>query len=161
MTLAARGWWMVWGVALSTTACAPTHYVRIAEAFTAPTLSESIRLERRFTDSERVQACRSPVRIARLDVVPSSLQMVSGARYELSSLTIVAVDEAGELVPRVPVIVEAEETVPSRVQLPSDDRDLAEGRLLALAPGEFHVRIRTMCPVGPTAERTVTGRVTK
>ena len=158
---AVRTWGMAAVGAMCATACAPTHYVRIAEAFTAPTLGESIRLERRFTDGERVQACRAPVRIARLDVVPSSLKMVSGARYELSSLTIVAVDEAGELVPRVPVVVEAEETVPSRVQLPSDDRDLAEGRLLALAPGKFHVRIRTMCPVGPTAERIVKGRVTR
>jgi len=161
MTLTPRCWWAVSLAALSAAACAPAHYVRVAEAFTAPTLNESIRLQRRLTDTERVQACRAPVRIARLEVLPSSLQMVSGRQYELSSLSVVAIDEAGELVPRVPVMVEAEETMPSRVQLPSDDRDLAEARLLAVAPGKFHVRIRTMCPVGPTAERTVSGRVTR
>jgi hypothetical protein len=135
--------------------------VRVAEALTSPTLAETIRVERQFTDAERVQACRRPVRIARLAVSPSELAMVSGTRYELSSLSIVAVDEAGESVAAVPVIVEAEETAPSRVQLRSDDPDVAEGRLLALEPGEFHLRVRTMCPIGPTAERIVRGRVTR
>lgn len=157
-----RGWLVVGSLALSAAACAPaTHYVRVGEALTAPTLAETIRVERQFTDAERVQACRRPVRIARLEVAPSRLELVSGTRYELNSLSVVAVDEAGRAVDRVPVILEAEEATPSRVRLRSDDPDLAGGRLVAQEPGAFHLRIRTMCPIGPTAERVVDGRVTR
>jgi hypothetical protein len=145
--------------ALVAGACAPAHYVRVAEALTVPTLSDTIRASHELTDAERVRACQQPVRVARLEVSPSRLEMMTGGRYELSSLSIVAIDEAGVSVPRVPIVLEAEETVPSRVQLRSEDPDLADGRLVAVEPGKFHVRIRTICPVGEAAEKVITGRV--
>ncbi len=159
-----KGTWLVVAAAVMLAACEyrPTHYVQVAEALSSSTLSEPIRVAPvAFTDFQRVEVCKNPLRIHRLDVAPTKLEMKSGTRYDLRSLSVVAMDEREVGVPGVPVVIEVEDTTPSHVQLRADDPDIRQGHLLALEPGEFHVRVRTVCMVPPVPETVVYGRVTE
>jgi hypothetical protein len=135
------------------------YYVRIAEALTAPTLYEGIRVApRMFAASELSSAC-GPVRpVLRIHAAPPALELHVGDRFALNTLSVVAVNGAEVALPDVPIVLEANEVIPAVVQLRSDDSDLKEGRLFAIAPGRFQIRIRTIC-VTPTLETIIAGRV--
>jgi hypothetical protein len=151
---------LVLAVATIFAGCASArHYVQIAEGLSSPTVTEGIRVApRMFSPSQFVEACRTAVPVARLEVEPDLLDLVLGNLYSLDSLTVVAVDGADIAVPGVPIVLEAEDTSPPVLQLRSDDPDLDQGRLRAIAPGEFRMRIRTTCGM-PQAETIIRGRV--
>lgn len=125
-------------------------YVRIAEALSSPSLNEGIVVApRMFTAPQLMKACQDVIPMARLRVVPATLQLTRGVRYTLSSLSVVAVNAADVEVPGVPLTIEAEDSEPPVLVLRSDDPDLDAGRLHALAPGRFRMRVRTICGVRP------------
>jgi len=151
-------------LALCVTGCAAKttrdrYFVAIAEGLTSPTISEGIRVApRMFSAPALVDACQSATSVARLEVAPMTLELMRGNRYSLSSLTVVAVNGADVAVPDQPIVIEVEDTDPPVLQIRSDDPDLNEGRVHAVAAGEFRMRVRTMCG-GPYAESVITGRV--
>ena len=141
--------------------CAPTrHYVQIAEGLTSASITEGIRVApRMFSAPQLIEACRTAVPIARLKVEPSTLILTQGNLYQLSSITVVAVNAADIAVPAIPIVVEAEDTNPPVLGLRSDDPDLDEGRIRVVGPGKFRVRIRTTCgmPQSETVVEAVAG----
>jgi hypothetical protein len=141
------------------TGCASSrHYVQIAEGLSSPSITEGIRVApRMFSAPQLVEACRTAVSVARLKVEPSELILTAGNLYQLSSITVVAVDAADIAVPDVPIVLEAEDTSPPVLRLRSDDPDLDEGRIRVLGPGKFRMRIRTTCGL-PQAETIVEAR---
>jgi hypothetical protein len=123
-----------------------SHYVRVADALTAATLAEPMRVApRMFSPYPLSEACRRPARIDRLEAPSRTIEMRAGDRLALASLRVVAVSDANAAVAGVPVAIEAEERDPSPVLLRSDDPDLNEGRLHAVSAGTFRLRIRTLC----------------
>ena len=146
-------------LAVTSIGCASTrHYVQIAEGLSSPSITEGIRVApRMFSAPQLVEACRTAVPVARLKVEPSELILTAGNLYQLSSITVVAVDAADIAVPDVPIILEAEDTNPPVLRLRSDDPDLDEGRIRVLGPGKFRMRIRTTCGL-PQAETVVEAR---
>jgi hypothetical protein len=139
--------------------CAPRHYVRIAEGLTSASDAEPIRVAPRlFAAHQLVEACRTPIVVERLRVVPDELELTRDTSYELSSLTVLAINGADEAVPGIPVIIEVEDRAPPVLQLRSDDPDLNAGRVRAIAEGRFRMRIRTTCGLNP-AEAIVDARV--
>ena len=135
------------------------YFVRIAEGLTSPTLGEGIRVApRMFSVPTLMDACKLVVPVDRLEVEPDTLQLTVGNRYELNTLTVIAVDGRDVAVPAQPIVLEVEETDPPVVQLRSDDPDLNVGRLLAIGTGTFRMRVRTIC--GRSAlEKEIQGRV--
>jgi hypothetical protein len=137
----------------------PRAYVRIAEAFTAPSLSEGIRVApRMFAAPELMRACQYPRTVDRLEVSSRELDLQVGERLPLSTLTIVAVNAADVAMDNVPIVIEAEDFSPPVLQLRSDDPELNQGVLSSLNGGRFRLRIRTLCGI-PGAETTIRGRV--
>jgi hypothetical protein len=106
-----------------------------------------------FTD-----ACRAATPISRFDLAPSMFEMNAGGRYSLETLSVVGVDAANVAVANIPFVIEAEETSSPVIALRSDDADVRNGVLRALAPGTFKVRIRTTCGM-PYVETTLIGKV--
>ena len=134
-------------------------FVAIAEGLTSATFTEGIRVAPRgFTSSQLVEACRDPRVVDRLEVAPDQLEMRADGRYDLNSISVVAVNGADVAMAGVPIVLEAEEMSPPVVVLRSDDPDLNVGRLRAVRAGYFRMRIRTMCGA-PHAERIIQGRV--
>jgi hypothetical protein len=89
----------------------------------------------------------SEVRRLRVAVAPG-LQMRVGERfylYEASALTIVAFGAGGKVLERIPVALEA---VAKPGVLDENNGGVADGALVALAPGTVRITVRTMCP-GP------------
>lgn len=142
-------------LALLVTGCA-RHYVQIAEGLSSPTSAEGIRIApRTFTTQQLIEACREAVPIERLEVLPSTLELMQGNVYALGTLTVVAVDAADVAQPNVPIVIEAEDT--RVLRLTSDDPDLNQGRLRVVGTGSFRMRIRAAC--GNDAEAIIEGRV--
>ncbi len=143
--------------------CASTpdrYYVQVAEGLTSPSLTEGIRVApRRFAASQLVEACKDPLVVARLEVAPNPLELREDGRYELSSLSVVAVNAADVAMSPMPIVLEVEERSPPVVQLRSDDPDLNAGRLHVVRAGEFRMRVRTMCGT-PHVEVMIRGLVT-
>jgi hypothetical protein len=136
-----------------------THFVQLADALTAPTLSEAIRVAPvKMTSFQFVDACRTATPIARFELAPAALQMNTGSRYALDTLSVVGVNAANLAVPGIPFVIEAEELPVPVIALRSDDADVRSGVLRAVAPGRFKVRIRTTCGM-PYVEAILVGRV--
>ena len=138
----------------------PGYYVQVAEALTAATLTEGIRVSSRmFTANDLVGACRETRPVARLEIIPAAIDLPVDGRYPLNRISIVAVNTEGvAVVPGVPIVLETQDTSPPIVQLRSDDPDINAGVLHVVRPGNFRLRARTICGV-PFAEATVYGTV--
>ena len=135
------------------------HYVQIAEALTAPSLSDGVVVApRTFTPVDLTAACRGATPVARLVVEPPTLQLVQGSRVPLDTLSIVAVNAADIAIPRQPVVVEAEDAAPPVVEVRSDGEDVNAGRLHAVGEGTFRLRVRTLCGTR-SVEKIITGIV--
>ena len=135
------------------------YYVLVAEALTAPTLTEAMRVApRMFTSFQLLEACRTIRPVERFETPYLRLGLRVGERFPLSALNVVAVNGADIAVPDVPVAIEAEELSPPLARLTSDDPDLAAGRLHALAEGSFRIRVRTICGTRPV-ETILTARI--
>jgi hypothetical protein len=135
------------------------YFVPIAEGLSSATITEGIRVApRMFSAPQLTEACRDPRIVERLKVAPERLEMAPDGRYSLSSLSVVAVNGADLAMPGIPIVLEAEEIMPPVIALRSDDPDLNQGRLHAVRPGRFQMRIRTMC-AGPQVERIIEARV--
>ncbi len=135
------------------------YYVRVAEGLTSPSLNEAMSVApRMFAADELARECQETRRTARLEAPARTLDLRVGDRLTLSTLRVVAVSAANVAVPRVPVVIEAEERNPPIVQLRSDDPDLNAGRLVMVGRGRFRLRIRTMCTSSP-AEMIITAVV--
>jgi hypothetical protein len=135
------------------------YFVVLAEGLTSATITEPIRVARRqFSASQVVEACKDPRVIERLEVSPNPVEMRTDGRYALNSLSVVAINAADVAIGGLPIVLEAEEANPPIIALRSDDPDLDAGRLHALRPGSFQLRIRTMCGT-PHAEKLIEARV--
>ena len=136
------------------------YYVQVGEGITAATLTEGMRVSpRMFTANDLVAACREPKPVARLEAVPSVLDLPVEGRYPLNRISIVAISPQGvAIVPGVPVVLEAQDITPPIVQLRSDDPDLNAGVLHVVRPGTFNLRARTICGV-QGIEITIRGNV--
>ena len=147
-------------LAAGVTGCVSTrHYVQIAEGLSSPSLTEGIRVApRMFSAPQLVEACRTAVPVSRLKVAPPTLELVQGNLYQLSSITVVAVNAADIAVPGIPIVLEAEDTNPPVLRLRSDDLDLDAGRIRVIGPGRFRMRIRTTCGL-PQTETIVEAHV--
>ena len=89
---------------------------------------------RMWTAPELDSLHRAGVRIDSIDVVPGELRMRRGDRMPLSSLTVVALDAAGQPVPAAPIVLEIDSTV---VALTTLD-------VVARSAGQSSVRIRSL-----------------
>jgi hypothetical protein len=147
-------------LAVAASGCATTrHYVQIAEGLSSPSITEGIRVApRMFSAPQLVEACRTATPVARLKVEPAELILTQGNLYQLSSITVVAVNAADIAVPGIPIVLEAEDSNPPVLRLRSDDLDLDEGRIRVIGSGRFRVRIRTTCGM-PQTETIVEARV--
>jgi hypothetical protein len=135
------------------------YFVRVADALTSPTLTEPMRVAPRlFSAFQLTEACREPVRVARLEAPARDLDLRVGDRLALSTLRVVAVNDANVAVAGVPVTIEAEERNPPVVVLRSDDPDLDQGRLHLVNAGTLRVRVRTVC-AAVNQELTITGQI--
>lgn len=136
-----------------------SYFVPIAEGLTATTQSEAVRLApRMFSAPDLVRACAAARPFARLRVVPDTVALTVDERFPLNRVSVIAINAADIVVPGVPIVFEAEEVSPAVVALRSDDPDLNEGRIHALAPGSFRLRVRTICGTAG-AEAAIRGRV--
>ena len=128
-------------------------YVRVAEALSATTINEAIRIAVPRLDAAVIsQGCRLVGRrIVRLATPSLNLQMQLGEQFMLSGLSIVAVDDANLVVPGVPLAIEAQDQSPPLLRLQTNGPDLGRGGLRTLDTGEFLVRTYTLCGV-PGAE---------
>ena len=150
---------MIVGSAAGCAAKRERYFVQIAEGLTSPTITEGIRVApRMFSAPALVDACKEIKIVERLEVAPQTLELAVGTRYSLNTLTVVAVNGADIAVPGLPIVLEVEDTEPPVLQVRSDDPDLNAGRILAVAAGEFRMRVRTMCGT-PYAETVVKCRV--
>jgi hypothetical protein len=150
---------LVLACAAASTTCAKGSYVRVAEGFTSPSLTEAMQVApRMFGAPDLTRACQSPRRVARLDAPARTLELRVGERLALNTLRVVAVGEAGAALTDVPVVIEVEELNRPLVQLRSDDADLNAGRLLSVGSGTVRMRVRTLCTSTP-AELNLTARI--
>lgn len=136
------------------------YFVQVAEGLTSPSLTEGIRVApRTFTTPTLVEICsKSILPVARLEITPRRLELMRGTSYALNTLTVIAVQPDDTVAMAQPIVLEVEETNPPVVQLRSDDPELNQGRLTAIAPGKFRMRVRTLC--GSRAlERVIDGSV--
>jgi hypothetical protein len=149
--------WIAASAACAVVSAGPRdYYVRVAEALTSASANEEMSVApRMFAAPELVQACQEPQRIARLEAPSRTLQLHVGDRLALSTLRVVAVSAANVAMPRVPVVIEAQERTPPIAHLRSDDPDINEGILLTVARGRFRIRVRTMC-TNDAAEMIIT-----
>jgi hypothetical protein len=141
---------LVLGMTVALQGCAlvlpQRHYVQVADAVSSPTLTEGIQITpRKFTVYELRQACLDSQPVVRFNVVPAQLELRADGRYLLNTLAVVAVNASDEAVPRIPIMLEAEEVVPPVVEVRSDDADIDQGWLRATRVGRFRLRIRTLC----------------
>src|SRR5688572_29170597 len=122
-------------------------YIRVAEALTAGTMNEAIRIAVPRLDPAVIgEACRLVGRrIARLATPSLEMEMLIGEQFRLSGLSIVAVDDADLVVPGVPLAIEALDQSPPVLQLRTNDPDIGRGTLRPLNTGEFLVRTSTLC----------------
>lgn len=128
-------------------------YIRVAEALTAATMNEAIRIAVPRLDPAVIdQGCRLAARrIVRLAAPSLNMQMLIGEQFMLSGLAIVAVDDTDLVVSGVPLAIEALDQSPPVLQLRTGDPDLGRGWLRPVNTGEFLLRTYTLCGV-PGAE---------
>jgi hypothetical protein len=127
----------------------PPTYIRVAEALTAATMNEAIRIAVPRLDAAVIsQGCRlSTRRIVRLDAPSLNMQMQIGEQFSLGGLSIVAVDDADLVVPGLPIAIEAQDQSPPVLMLRTGDPDVGRGTLRPVNTGEFLVRTYTLCGV--------------
>jgi len=154
---------LVLGMAVALQGCAlvlpQRHYVQVADAVSSPTLTEGIQITpRSFTVYELQQACLDSQPFVRFKVVPAELELHSDGLYLLNTLAVVAVNASDQAVPRIPIMLEAEEVVPPVVDVRSDDANIDQGWLRTARVGRFRLRIRTLCN-SSRVETVIRGRV--
>lgn len=134
------------------------YFVRIADGFTSPTMTENLRLApRMLTLTEFVRVCPDMRPVARLESTYQSVELQIDERFPLAALSVVAVDPEGRAMLDVPIFIEVENGQPPALRIRSDDPDLNQGRVVALGTGTFRLRIQTLC--GSHAETIIPGRV--
>ena len=150
---------MLTAVLSAPAAQAQRHYVPIANALSAATLTQGITVApRAFAPSQFLDACNRTRPVTRFKVIPRELVIGEGRDVSLYTISIVAVDAADLAVPGVALVLEAEDDNPPVVQLQSNDPYLRVGRLRAAGPGTFRIRVRTVCAM-PLVETEIRGRV--
>ena len=130
---------------------ARTGYVIVGEALSSARANETIQFAARmFTIHLLDDACRKlgTRTVQRLTTQPSRLALRVGQPFSPSSLTVVARNANGDVIPRVPLAIE----VDSPVGLFAPTRDATgAGPRVPAAAGTATFRARTLCP-GATAD---------
>ena len=135
------------------------YFIAIGQGLTAASQTEAMQVAPgTFPAYQMNEACRTPRRIERLEAPARTIDLRVGDRLTLSTLRVVAVNNANRVVPGVPVAFDAEELTPPVLSLRSDDPDLAQGRIAAVAPGRYRVRVRTLC-TNDSVDLMITGNV--
>jgi hypothetical protein len=138
---------------------AQRQYIRVAEALASANMNEGLRIAvPRLTPAVIAQNCRLLPHISRLEAPSLAMEMQIGESFQLSGLSVVAVDDADVIVAGVPLAIEAEDQAPPVLQLRGDDPDLGRGTLRPMNTGEFRLRIYTLCGV-PGAEALMSVKV--
>ena len=120
-------------------------FVHVAEGYTSGGVDDGIVAARRlFSAPDFEQICspvQSPARLVPKTSNPLRLQR--GQWFTFETLTVLAVDAANHVVPRVPISIEVEEHHPELLSLRSDL--IGDGRVMAIRAGRFRLRISTIC----------------
>ena len=131
-------------------------FAHLAEGTTAVARSRPIRAGYRMFSVPDVGAACDGSRagsVVRLEADPSIVNPRVGQPFPLNSLSVVAVDSSGAILPNVPVAIESE--MRSTLLDVRSDR-VAEGRVTPLQPGVTLLRVRTICEGGRGAELFLT-----
>jgi hypothetical protein len=118
----------------------------VAEAYTSPDAGTGVNAApRMFLVPDNV--CATAPRPAALHAPADAIELHVGQPFPFKSLVIVARDEAGAVVPRVPIAIEVERSDPPLVNTQSDA--MPENHLHPVRPGAFRLRARTICSDTP------------
>ncbi len=124
-------------------------FVTVAEALTMGAQGEAMEVAPRiFTAPDLPRWCAGAEEAADLRSEAPPVRIEAGGRQDLRDLRIRALNSEGRIVPRVPLAIEIEETIPPIAATGSDDADLAAGGIRVLRPGRFRIRVRTICGEG-------------
>lgn len=122
-----------------------TQFVTIAEGMTSTSPQEGIRVGyRMFTAPDLQAACTNSKQPASLFFRNASLLLRIGRRFHLGQLVVLAVNGSGQILPPVPIALDAELKDPPLLDLKSDS--LSDTSILPLASGRLRLRARTVCP---------------
>ena len=125
------------------TAAAATAYVVIAEGLTADSADGAMVTEpRMFSTPDLPTRCSHASSLARL-AATDRVNVRIGEPFSLGALRVVALDGAGAIIPRVPVVIEVEPVSPPILDLSSERLERGP---IAMRPGAFMIRVRTICP---------------
>jgi hypothetical protein len=114
----------------------------VAEAYTSPDAGTGVNAALRlFPVPDNV--CATAPRPAALHAPADSIELQVGQPFPLNRIVIVARDEAGAVVARVPIAIEVERSEPPLVNTQSDA--MPENHLHPVRHGAFRLRARTIC----------------
>jgi hypothetical protein len=114
----------------------------VAEAYTSPDAGTGVNAApRMFLVPDNV--CATAPRPAALHAPSDAVELHAGQPFPFNSLVIVARDEAGAVLPRVPIVIEVERIAPPLLNAQSNA--MPENHLHPIRPGSFRIRARTWC----------------
>jgi hypothetical protein len=118
----------------------------VAEAYTSPDVGVAIdAAPRMFLVPDNVCAKAPHARV--LESPAPSLELRTGEPFPITELVIIARDQTGALLPRVPIAIDVEVFDPPLLNHLSNA--MPENHLHPLRPGAFRVRARTWCSDTP------------
>jgi hypothetical protein len=120
------------------------HFGHVGEGFTSRDRTTGIEAGyRMFTAPTIHKMCAESGKPHRLISTDDSVVLRAGAWFDLRRLIIVGVDQKGSVVRPAPISIEVEDKEPPLLNLQSDM--ISDGRLMAIRPGKFQFRARTIC----------------
>lgn len=102
---------------------------------------------RMFSVPDTPRLCAEIPRDVRLVARRPQVALQIGEALRLTRMVVTARDPSGQLLPKVPVVLEIEETEPRLFDL--GPYTLEAGLLVAVAPGRARLRIRALCGDAP------------
>jgi hypothetical protein len=135
-------------------------YVTIGEGVTSQSLDDDMEVaSRMFSLGDFAEICaEARATLARLGSSVPRVQLFVGQPFLVGSLKTVALDAAGAVLQKVPVMVEVRAPQGMFDSRGDAFSPLVDGTLIATRPGPFRFRIRTICN-GSVAETFVSAEI--
>ena len=121
-------------------------FVRLAEGYSSSDRETGIvAAQRMFSVPMFSSLCSSPAPASLVVDSPEPVRLVNGEWFRYDQLVVLALDSAGNTLPRVPIVVEIEEVNPELLDLDPITLADSEGRVMPVRTGTFHFRFRVIC----------------
>lgn len=150
------------GLVAGHAAASELEFANLAEGYTSESRNAGIvAAQRMFSVPDFPGICAplpAPVRL--VVMAPDPVTLVRDEWFSYDRLVVVAVDVSDTVLPPVPITVEVEQVAPPVLNLRSDFTADPNGKVLAVRPGRFHFRFRTICE-GHSAVVIVPAEVTE